>query len=104
MVHTTANAEWSNLALSGLLVEMLRRIVAISEGVAETGELARLEAEGIIEGYTVRVDHRRITLRPRSVEGLQSRGVAGIGDAGEQGFRTPLAALGVATDNLKKVY
>ena len=25
LVHTTANAEWSNLALSGLFVEMLRR-------------------------------------------------------------------------------
>jgi hypothetical protein len=38
LVHTTANAEWSNLALSGLFVEMLRRIVAISDGVAEAGE------------------------------------------------------------------
>ena len=27
LVHTTANADWSNLALSGLFVEMLRRIV-----------------------------------------------------------------------------
>ena len=34
LVHTTANAEWSNLALSGLFVEMLRRIVAMSQGVA----------------------------------------------------------------------
>ena len=33
LVHTTANAEWSNLALSGLFVEMLRRIVAMSQGV-----------------------------------------------------------------------
>jgi hypothetical protein len=40
LVHTTANAEWSNLALSGLFVEMLRRIVAISDGVAEVGEAA----------------------------------------------------------------
>ena len=34
LVHTTANAEWSNLALSGLFVEMLRRTVAMSQGVA----------------------------------------------------------------------
>src|SRR5215475_13836766 len=40
LIHTTANADWSNLALSGLFVEMLRRIVAISEGVAETGDAA----------------------------------------------------------------
>jgi hypothetical protein len=40
LVHTTANAEWSNFALSGLFVEMLRRVVAISEGVAEAGDAA----------------------------------------------------------------
>ncbi len=40
LVHTTANASWSNLALSGLFVEMLRRIVATSRGVAAAGEAA----------------------------------------------------------------
>ena len=40
LVHTTANADWSNLALSGLFVEMLRRIVAMSQGVTEAGEEA----------------------------------------------------------------
>ena len=33
LVHTTANAAWSNLPLSGLFEEMLRRIVALSRGV-----------------------------------------------------------------------
>lgn len=38
LFHTTANAEWSNLALSGLFVEMLERIVQLSRGaVAEPG-------------------------------------------------------------------
>lgn len=32
-VHTTANADWSELPLSGLFVEMLRRIVALGRGV-----------------------------------------------------------------------
>jgi uncharacterized protein DUF4159/aerotolerance regulator-like protein len=50
LVHTTANAEWSNLALSGLFVEMLRRIVAISEGVAETSEGALPPLE-TLDGY-----------------------------------------------------
>jgi hypothetical protein len=50
LVHTTANADWSNLALSGLFVEMLRRIVAISEGVAETGEAALPPLE-TLDGY-----------------------------------------------------
>ena len=50
LVHTTANAEWSNLALSGLFVEMLRRIVGISEGVAEASEAALPPLE-TLDGY-----------------------------------------------------
>lgn len=34
LFHVTANSEWSNLALSGLFVEMLRRTVELSQGVA----------------------------------------------------------------------
>ncbi len=33
LVHTTANTAWSNLSLSGLYVDMLRRIVILSQGV-----------------------------------------------------------------------
>ena len=33
LVHTTAGPDWSNLPLSGLFVEMLRRIVDLSQGV-----------------------------------------------------------------------
>ncbi len=45
LVHTTANADWSNLALSGLFVQMLRRIVAMSQGVtaADDGALPPLD-------------------------------------------------------------
>lgn len=34
LFHVTANAEWSNLPLSGLFVDMLRRLSALSAGVA----------------------------------------------------------------------
>jgi hypothetical protein len=34
LVHTTADPEWSSLAISGLFVDMLRRVVGMSEGVA----------------------------------------------------------------------
>jgi hypothetical protein len=34
LVHTTANTKWSTLPISGLFVEMLRRIVSVSRGVA----------------------------------------------------------------------
>lgn len=38
LVHTTANVEWSDLALSGLFVEMLQRLVALSQGVTGSGQ------------------------------------------------------------------
>lgn len=38
LIHTTSNAAWSNLALSGLFVEMLERIVSTSRGVAGTSQ------------------------------------------------------------------
>ncbi len=34
LFHVTANADWSSLPLSGLFVDMLRRLVALSAGVA----------------------------------------------------------------------
>ena len=37
LFHVTANADWSNLPLSGLFVDMLRRLVALSAGVADDG-------------------------------------------------------------------
>jgi hypothetical protein len=38
LLHTTANTDWANLALSGLFVDLLRRVVAVSQGVE--GEVA----------------------------------------------------------------
>ncbi len=38
LVHTTANTDWSNFSLSGLFVEMLRRLVGLSQGVEGEGE------------------------------------------------------------------
>ncbi len=38
LFHVTANASWSNLPLSGLFVDMMRRLVAMSRGVAAEGE------------------------------------------------------------------
>ena len=38
LVHTSADPEWSNLSESGLFVSMLRRIVAVSQGVSGTSD------------------------------------------------------------------
>jgi len=54
LVHTTANTSWSNLSISGLFVEMLRRTLALAPGVGlvQRGplELHRaLDARGNLE-------------------------------------------------------
>jgi hypothetical protein len=53
LFHVTANTEWSSLPISGLFVEMLRRVVSLSRGVAdsEAGQaalppLATLDGQG----------------------------------------------------------
>jgi len=50
LVHTTANADWSNLPLSGLFVEMLRRLVALSQGVGGTSDRA-LPPLSMLDGF-----------------------------------------------------
>src|SRR5229473_264597 len=53
LVHTTADPEWSNLAISGLFVNMLRRIVALSQGVYGTPDARRaLNLAGAVWGFT----------------------------------------------------
>jgi hypothetical protein len=50
LIHTTADPEWSNLAISGLFVNMLRRIVALSQGVSGTSDRP-LPAVETLDGY-----------------------------------------------------
>ena len=50
--HTTANTSWSDLPLSGLFVDLLRRVVAVSQGVdidAQPGEV--LAPLLLLDGY-----------------------------------------------------
>lgn len=55
LVHTTANAEWSNLALSGLFVGMLDRMVQSARRSAaeptDTAEAAHWTAETVLDGF-----------------------------------------------------
>jgi hypothetical protein len=62
LVHTTANAEWSDLALSGLFVQMLRRVVALSQGVAAAGE-GELPPVETLDGFG-RLQHPPPNARP----------------------------------------
>jgi hypothetical protein len=71
LFHVTAEATWSDLPLSGLFVEMLRRLVALSGGVRGTEEGGTLPPLETLDGF----------------------GVAGSPSPGAQ----PVAAAGIAT-------
>ncbi|MBR0683878.1 DUF4159 domain-containing protein [Roseomonas eburnea] len=51
LFHVTANAEWSNLPLSGLFVDMLRRLVALSAGVQGAEGEAPLAPLEMLDGF-----------------------------------------------------
>ena len=51
LVHTTANADWSNLPLSGLFVDMLRRILALSQGITEISGDLPLAPFMVLDGF-----------------------------------------------------
>ncbi|MBV8188603.1 MAG: DUF4159 domain-containing protein [Alphaproteobacteria bacterium] len=51
LVHTTANTGWSNLALSGLFVDMLQRLVMLSRGIAGDGVNKALKPWRTLDGF-----------------------------------------------------
>ena len=63
LFHTTANAEWSSLALSGLYVDMLRRIIGLSQGVASSTEAGALRPHRVLDGFGHFIDPA-VTVRP----------------------------------------
>jgi hypothetical protein len=50
LVHTTANTAWTSLPLSGLFVDMMRRILAMAPGTGGRLEGA-LEADQVLDAY-----------------------------------------------------
>jgi hypothetical protein len=50
LVHTSADPSWSNLSLSGLFPQMLRRIVAYSAGISRAPEHGVLEPYRVLDG------------------------------------------------------
>jgi hypothetical protein len=51
LFHTTANAEWSSLAFSGLFVEMLQRLIGLSQGVAADANARPLPPLSVLDGF-----------------------------------------------------
>jgi Domain of unknown function (DUF4159)/Aerotolerance regulator N-terminal len=56
LFHVTANADWSNLPLSGLFVEMLRRLVLLSAGVASAEGTVMLAPAQTLDGFGLLTD------------------------------------------------
>ncbi|MBP2298471.1 DUF4159 domain-containing protein [Azospirillum picis] len=50
LVHTTASPDWSNLPMSGLFVDMLRRLVGLSSGVTGAAATASLDPVEVLDG------------------------------------------------------
>ena len=50
LVHTTADPEWSTLPISGLFVEMLRRVVGLSQGIAAAADVTLPPVE-TVDGF-----------------------------------------------------
>ena len=51
LVHTTANTDWSNIPLSGLFVDILRRIVGLSAGVVSEDQASVLPPIQTLDGF-----------------------------------------------------
>ncbi|HYZ62355.1 MAG TPA: DUF4159 domain-containing protein, partial [Acetobacteraceae bacterium] len=66
LFHVTANADWSNLPLSGLFVDMLRRLVALSAGVSTPLGNAVLAPAETLDGFGL------LTTPPPTAIGLQA--------------------------------
>jgi hypothetical protein len=95
LVHTTANADWSNLALSGLFVEMLRRIDAMSQGVTEAGEQALAPVE-TLDGFG-RLQRASPAARPIAAKEMATTTVSPRHPPGFYGTADARRALNLST-------
>jgi Domain of unknown function (DUF4159)/Aerotolerance regulator N-terminal len=66
LFHVTSNADWSNLPLSGLFVDMLSRLVQLSAGVASTTDTAVLAPAEALDGFG------RLGRPPEAAQGLEA--------------------------------
>ena len=66
LFHVTANADWSNLPLSGVFVDMLRKLVELSVGVASARGSATLAPAETLDGFGL------LSQPPAAATGLQA--------------------------------
>ncbi len=81
LIHTSANTAWSNLSLSGLFVEMLRRMVQLGQGIAGTGD-------GVLPPWQTMDGYGRLEQPPTSAQPVPAAelGKTGVGPNHPPGF------------------
>lgn len=90
LIHTTANTGWSNMALSGLFVNMLQRLVTLSRGVAGDGVNKALKPWRTLDGFG------RLGAPPAGIQMLPA-------DAGETFAPRPVSPPGLYGDENAQV-
>jgi hypothetical protein len=96
LFHTTANTTWSNLSLSGSFVEMLRRLMALGQGVSE-GEAGRLLPPLLNLDGSGRLDRPLPAALPVAADKLADIKVGPRAPAGFYGTDEARRALNVTT-------
>jgi hypothetical protein len=69
LIHTTASTAWSDLAISGLFVEMLQRLVRLSQGVSGDSNDSLLAPLSTLDGFG-RLGAPPSTSRPIAARGF----------------------------------
>ncbi|HEY3911972.1 MAG TPA: DUF4159 domain-containing protein [Stellaceae bacterium] len=95
LVHTTANADWSNLALSGLFVQMLRRIVALSQGVTAAASEGSLPPIETLDGFG-RLQRAPPTARPIAAAAIAAAVASPLHPPGFYGTQDSRSALNLS--------
>lgn len=93
LIHTTANTEWSNLALSGLFVDMLERLSALGRGVRDAaGERGLAAPYRLLDGFG-RLGEPQNSARPVDVGALDELSVSAAAPPGFYGTQAVRAAV-----------
>ena len=98
LVHTTANTSWTSLPLSGLFVDMLRRILAMAPGAGGRLE-GQLEAKAVLDA------NGRLTAPPGHLQAVAAAAFAELsaGPLHPPGLYGPPEELGEETGEAARV-
>ncbi|KKJ77725.1 hypothetical protein WH95_04560 [Kiloniella litopenaei] len=109
LVHTSSNTRWSNLALSGSFVDILRRILQFGQGVGVTNATeSKLPIHDVLDAYgnLIPVENSAITLDTVPKKPLQAQSIGPQNPPGYYGKNKRQKAINLAGNlpNVQKNY